>query len=57
MQRRAQEAARAGRVPWSEGFRRLSFGGVSAPRRSDALKAESKAQAEAETEAAEGSDG
>ncbi len=45
MRQRAVAAARAGRLPWSEGFRRLTFGGVSAPRRPDALKAEAKAHA------------
>jgi len=48
MRSRSQQAARAGRIPWSEGFRRLTFGGVGAPRRSEALKAEAKARAEAE---------
>ncbi len=58
MRNRSQQAARAGRIPWSEGFRRLTFGGVGAPRRSDALKAEAKAIAEAEqSESAEESGG
>ena len=48
MRNRSQQAARAGRIPWSEGFRRLTFGGASAPRRPDALKAEAKAKSEAE---------
>ena len=48
MQARAEQAARAGRIPWSEGFRRLTFGGVGAPRRAEALKAEAKAREAAE---------
>ena len=44
MRARAEQAARAGRLPWTEGFRRMTFGGVSAPRRSEALKAEAKAK-------------
>lgn len=47
MQDRAQAAARAGRVPWAEGFRRLTFGEARQPRRSDALEAEAKATEEA----------
>ncbi len=46
MRQRAAQAARAGRVPWAEGFRRLTFGGESPPRRADALKAEEQARAE-----------
>ncbi len=48
MQNRSRQAARVGRIPWSEGFRRLTFGGVAAPRRGDALKADAKARAQAE---------
>jgi len=47
MQRRSRQAARAGRIPWSEGFRRLTFGDATVPRRSEALKAEAKARNEA----------
>ncbi len=43
MQRRSQTAARAGRVPWAESFRRLTFGEAQAPRRSAALEAQAKA--------------
>lgn len=58
MRGRAEQAARAGRTPWAEGFRRLTFGGASAPRRADALKAEAKANAEAErTDDSESPDG
>lgn len=44
MQRRSETAARAGRVPWAEGFRRLNFGDAQPPRRPDALRAEAKAR-------------
>ena len=44
MQQRAEAAARAGRVPWAEAFRRLTFGEARQPRRADALKAEAKAR-------------
>ncbi|MCY3568358.1 MAG: PIG-L family deacetylase [Chloroflexi bacterium] len=44
MQRRSEMAARAGRVPWAEGFRRLTFGEAQPPRRSEALRAEAKAR-------------
>ena len=58
MRNRAQLAVRAGRVPWSEGFRRLTFGEARAPRRSDALKAEAKAREAADQVASsESSDG
>ena len=46
MRERAATAAAEGRVPWAESFRRMHFGGRGAPRRSDALKAESKAAEE-----------
>ena len=47
--RRMREAAAArGQVPWAEGFRRLFFGGQSAPNRRAALAAEAKAQATVE---------
>lgn len=39
MARRQKRAAAEGRVPWAEAFRRLTFGDVSAPRRSAALAA------------------
>ena len=42
MQRRSEMAARAGRVPWAEGFRRLTFGDAQPPRRPEALRAEAK---------------
>ena len=57
MRNRSQQAARAGRIPWSEGFRRLTFGEASAPRRADALKAEAKAEETARSEESEGSGG
>jgi len=64
MRQRAEQAARAGRTPWAESFRRLTFGGASTPRRSDALKAEAQRQTEAaqarqaeQVERAEGSNG
>ena len=52
MEARAAEAARQGRLPWAEGFRRLTFGGNAAPRRSQALKEEAKALKEQEEEQA-----
>ena len=39
MAQRQKRAAAEGRVPWAESFRRLTFGGVSTPRRSAALAA------------------
>ena len=48
MQQRSQQAARSGRIPWSEGFRRLTFGSMRAPRRSDALQAEANARRQAQ---------
>lgn len=44
MRGRQAQAAREGRVPWAEAFRRLHFGGSSAPRRSEALQAEREAR-------------
>lgn len=40
--RRRAEAAAQGRIPWAEGFRRLTFGGTAAPSRSGALAAVAK---------------
>ena len=40
MAQRQKRAAAEGRVPWAEAFRRLTFGDVSTPRRSAALKKE-----------------
>ena len=48
MRERAAAAAAEGRIPWAESFRRMHFGGQGAPRRAEALKAESKAAEEAE---------
>ena len=48
MRNRAAQAARAGRLPWTEGYRRLTFGNVSQPRRTEALKAEAKARRKSE---------
>ena len=53
MRRRQQQAAREGRLPWAEAFRRMTFGDASMPRRADALRAERKAERKAETEAKE----
>ena len=51
MQRRATDAAKAGRVPWAEAFRRLQFGEAQRPRRGAALKAEREAREKAHEEA------
>ncbi len=39
MSERQAEAAAQGRIPWAEGFRRLTFGGTAAPTRAAALRA------------------
>ncbi len=44
MRRRSELAARAGRIPWAESFRRLTFGDVQPPRRPDAIRAEAQAK-------------
>lgn len=43
-QGRMQQAAQEGRIPWAEGFRRLHFGGASAPSRAAALAEAKKAE-------------
>ncbi len=53
MAQRQRAAAAEGRVPWAEAFRRLTFGGVSTPRRAAALAALKKEREEAEAAAAE----
>ena len=53
MRRRSELAARSGRVPWAEGFRRLTFGDAQPPRRPDALRAERRAANKAADEAAQ----
>ena len=42
MRKRQSEAAAQGRIPWAEGFRRMSFGGTGAPSRTAALRAQAK---------------
>ena len=42
MRKRQTEAAAQGRIPWAEGFRRLTFGGTAAPSRAAALRAVGK---------------
>ncbi len=54
MRQRQQQAAREGRVPWAEGFRRMLFGEARAPRRSVALVEERKAAEKAAAAAEEG---
>ncbi len=56
MQRRSEEAARAGRVPWAEAFRRMTFGEAQQPRRSHALQAQARADDEAQAAQAETGD-
>ena len=51
LHRGRDQAAQAGRVPWAESFRRLHFGGLSAPNRRDILKKLAKEAAEAKSEA------
>ena len=53
MAERQRRAAAEGRVPWAESFRRLTFGGVSPPRRAAALAALKKEREQAEQEASE----
>ena len=42
LRRRQADAAAQGRIPWAEGFRRMTFGETAAPSRSAALAAVSK---------------
>jgi len=42
MRKRQSEAAAQGRIPWAEGFRRMTFGGAGAPSRTAALRAQAK---------------
>ena len=49
MRKRQSEAAAQGRIPWAEGFRRLTFGGTAAPTRAAALRAVSKRAADPES--------
>ncbi|MEE9277163.1 MAG: PIG-L deacetylase family protein [Dehalococcoidia bacterium] len=43
-QGRMEQAAQDGRVPWAEGFRRLLFGGTTAPRRREVVAAQAKGE-------------
>ena len=54
MRLRQTEAAAQGRIPWAEGFRRLTFGGTAAPSRAAAVRAVGKRAAASTTDDPEG---
>ena len=46
LRRRQDEAAAQGRIPWAEGFRRLTFGGAGTPQRQALLARRARREAE-----------